>query len=215
MINEIKIPTYIINLFKQTENLEQIQIQFKDRKEFDIQVIEEAEHTIESVRRWMCICKIIKIAMEKDEEIIILCTHEHEFTEHYNTDKFIDTIYEAHRLGATILLGGINGGLTNLLPLQSGLFWLDTFSGAQFVVIFANLYKIILNEPFLDNDVVDTKFSEITSNKFIIYPMISSQYTIKYSAVNSRMNKIYKVYQNMVLNKKSINYKKSLNHTSK
>lgn len=202
MINEIKIPTYVINQFKQTDHLEQIRTQFKDRKEFDIQIIEAAEHTIESVGRWMCICKIVKIAMEKDEEVIILCTHEHEFTEHYNTEKFIGAIYEAHRLGATILLGGINGGLTNLLPLQSELFWLDTFWGAQFVVIFANLYKIILNEPFLDNDVVDTKFSEITSNKFIIYPMVSAQYTIKYSAVNSRMDKIYKVYQNMVLDKK-------------
>lgn len=219
MGNEINIPTYIITgKLKSTKSLTYIRSQFKDKKEFDIKTIEISKHQNESLRRWITLSQIAKIATEKEEEVIVICEEGHQFTKNYNTVKFISSIYEAHRLGANILLGGISGGISNLLPLPSGLFWLDTFSGANFFVIYRNLYKQILDEPFSDNDTIEAKFSEITSNKFVMYPMISTQYDFNDSetsttsntqycsqTVDSRMDRIYKVYQNNKLNNKVTN----------
>lgn len=188
MENEISIPTYIINMPKRTDRLAHIQSQFRDKKEFDIQIITASEHPIGAVGLWASICRIIKIAMERDDDVIILCEDDHEFTAHYDAEKFISAIYEAHRLGASLLLGGISGGLTNVLPLPSGLFWLDTFWGTQFVIVYSNFYKMILEEPFSEKDVADAKFSEMTSNKFVMHPMISVQKNFGYSDITKANN---------------------------
>jgi hypothetical protein len=212
MSNEITIPTYIINMPNQTDRLAHIQSQFRNKKEFDIRIIEGSENVIGAVGHWASICRIINMAMERDEDVIILCEDDHEFTAHYDAETFISTIYEAHRLGANLLLGGISGGLTNVLPLPSRLFWLDTFCGTQFLVVYSSFYKTILEELFSEKDVADAKFSEMTSNKFVIHPMISVQKDFGYSditrannldghlddlfhSVTVRMEKIYEVYQ--------------------
>lgn len=216
MLNEICIPTYIINLPKRRERLVHVLSQFKGKKEFEINVIEASEHTIGAVGLWQSICSVIKIAIDKEEDIIILCEDDHEFTPDYNSEKFIEAIYEAHRLNANFLLGGINGGFTNVLPLPTGLFWLDTFWGTHFVIVFSSFYDAILNEPFLDEDAADLKFSEMTSNKFVMYPMIAKQKEFGYSDIAElertdgylsflhksttlKFDKIYATYQQAML----------------
>lgn len=69
--------------------------------------------------------------------------------------------------------------------LPSGLCWLDTFWGTQFVVVFRSFYEAILNEVFFDTDAADVKLSEMTSNKFVMYPMISHQKEFGYSDVTN------------------------------
>lgn len=186
--NEITVPTYIINLKKRKDRLAHIKSQFKHREEFEINIIEASEHRIGAVGLWQSICKVIRLAIEKDEDVIILCEDDHEFTEDYNRENFIESIFEAYRLKANLLLGGINGGFTNVLPLPSGLFWLDNFWGTHFVVIFKTFFETILNEPFLDTDVSDLKLAEMTSNKFVMYPMISIQKGFGYSDI-SKLNR--------------------------
>lgn len=188
MTYKIRIPTYIINLPKRIDRLAHVLSQFEDKEEFEINVIAASEHEIGAFGLWLSICKIIKIAIEKGEDVIILCEDDHEFTENYNCEKLIEAIYEAHSLNANLLLGGISGGLTNALVLKSGLIWLDTFWGTHFVVIYSSFYEMILNEPFSEKDVADGKFSEMTSNKFIIYPMISMQKGFGYSDVSRSNN---------------------------
>ncbi len=120
----------------------------------------------------MSVCRIIKMALEDDEDVIIICEDDHEFTSDYNTENFLSAIYEANRLGANFLLGGILGGYTNILPLPSGLIWIDAFWGTQFVVVYRSFFEAILAESFSEKHVADGKFSEMTSNKFVMYPMI-------------------------------------------
>ncbi|WP_223583899.1 glycosyl transferase [Sphingobacterium sp. GVS05A] len=214
--NEIIVPTYIINLKKRKDRLAHIKSQFKHREEFEINIVEASEHTIGALGLWQSICKVIRLAIEKDEDVIILCEDDHEFTEDYNRENFIESIYEAYRLKANLLLGGINGGFTNILPLPSGLFWLDNFWGTHFVVVFKTFFETILNEPFLDTDVADIKLAEMTSNKFVMYPMISIQKGFGYSDISKsnhtnehlqylnstnalRLKKIYTAYKNSLL----------------
>ncbi|MGJ1195097.1 hypothetical protein ACR777_02370 [Sphingobacterium spiritivorum] len=232
MMYEINIPTYVINIPKRKDRIAYIIDQFKGKREFDLYFIEASDHPIDAVGLWMTICRIINIAIEKNEDVIILCKDDHEFTNDYDPDKFIASIYEAYRLQASFLLGGILGGFSNIFPLQSGLFWLDAFFGAQFVVVFSNSYKKILEEPFSDQDFVDEKLSEMTSNKFVIFPMISVQKEFGYSdmatndnmegyhrfltqSIMSRMNKINEIYQHFLkikiekANRDGINTKQS------
>lgn len=210
-MEELSIPTYIINLKKRKDRLDHIISQFKDKKEFELHIQEACENSIGAIGLWESICQIIRIAVKENEDVILFCEDDHEFTEYYDTKKFISAILEAHRLGANLLLGGISGGFSNILPLKSGLFWLDAFWGTQFVVVFKNFYHAILNEPFSNTDVADAKFSEMTSNKFVIHPLISVQKDFGYSditkannidsnlhslfeTVRIRMDRIYEVY---------------------
>lgn len=212
MENGISIPTYIINLPKRKDRLAHVLSQFHDKKEFEINIIEASEHKIGAVGLWQSICRVIQIAIEKQEDVIILCEDDHQFTEDYDCERFIESIYEAHRLNANFLLGGINGGFSNILPLPFGLFWLDKFWGTHFVVIFRRFFDVILNEAFSYQDTADDKFSEMTSNKFVMYPMIAKQKGFGYSDITesnntdfqldhlhhsttSRIDKLYTIYQ--------------------
>ncbi|MNK14501.1 hypothetical protein D3C87_326240 [compost metagenome] len=211
MENNITIPTYIINIPERKDRLKHILAQFDGRNEFDVQVVEASVHTNGAVGLWMSICRVIQMAIKSDEDVIILCEDDHQFTPYYETEKFLSAIYEAHRLGANFLLGGIIGGYSNMLPLQSGITWIDTFWGTQFVVVFRSFFETILAEPFSEEDVADGKFSEMTSNKFVMYPMISIQKEFGYSDITAlynvnghlqhviqsaiiRMDKIHEVY---------------------
>ncbi|WP_312340688.1 hypothetical protein [Sphingobacterium sp.] len=217
MENNITIPTYIINIPKRKDRLEHILAQFDGKNEFDVQVVEASVHTNGAVGLWMSICRVIQMAIESDEDVIILCEDDHQFTPYYDTEKFLSAIYEAHRLGASFLLGGIIGGYSNMLPLQSGITWIDTFWGTQFVVVFRSFFETILAEPFSEEDVADGKFSEMTSNKFVMYPMISIQKEFGYSDITAlynvdghlqhviesaiiRMDKIHEVYHSLSFN---------------
>ncbi|WP_341830903.1 hypothetical protein AACH28_15175 [Sphingobacterium thalpophilum] len=216
MVSEISISTYVINIPKRKDRLKHILSQYEGRNEFDVKVVDASVHVNGAIGLWMSICRIIKMALENDEDVIIICEDDHEFTADYNTENFLSAIYEANRLGANFLLGGILGGYTNILPLPSGLTWIDAFWGTQFVVVYRSFFEAILAEPFSEKDVADGKFSEMTSNKFVMYPMISIQKEFGYSDITSingvdghleaiiqytmlRMHKIHEVYWSNVL----------------
>lgn len=187
-MNDIIIPTYIINVPKRTDRLAHILEQFEDKAEFNVNIVKASEHEIGAVGLWQSICRVIKMAIDNDEDVIILCEDDHQFTNDYDKNKLIEAIYDAHKLNANFLLGGILAGFSNMLPVGSGLFWLDTFWGTQFVVVFKSFFETILAEPFLDSDVADGKFSEMTSNKFVMYPMISIQRDFGYSDIAQNYN---------------------------
>jgi len=205
-MNDIVIPTYIINVPKRTDRLKHILEQFENKHEFEINIIKASEHRIGAVGLWQSICRVINIATEKDEDVIILCEDGHQFTKYYDKNKLIKAIYDAHKLNANFLTGGIISEFSNLLPIKSGLSWLYDLSGTQFVVIFRSFFEIILNEPFSESDTVDGKFTEITGNKFIIFPMISTQKYFEYSDIadndSSSNNRLHQIQQTALRMKK-------------
>jgi len=178
----IAIPTYIINAADRPDQLQQIRQQFEHRNEFDLRIIEACQHTNEALGLWNSIIKVVNLAIQNDDDVIIICADDHEFSAHYHKAYLLKNIIEAHQQGINLLLGGIDS-FQQVVPLTKNRVWIDTFRGTQFMVIYQPFFQTILEEPFSDNDTVDGKFSEMTSNKMMWYPSISVQKDFGYSDV--------------------------------
>ncbi|MDF2476947.1 MAG: hypothetical protein K0S24_2430 [Sphingobacterium sp.] len=216
-MDDITIPTYIINVSQSLNCFEAILSQFEGKDEFDIKIFSITEEETEDLMYWKAVRKAIETAIYNDEDVILICDENHEFTSSYKKEQLVSIIYEAHRLQASILLGGVNGDFRNLLPLKLGITWLEAFSQSNFIIIFRSLYNKFLNESFCSTENFFKKLSLLTSNKFVIHPPIScfNRNNIKYKyddenlqlfLTNSlqtsiaRINKIHEIYQNITLN---------------
>lgn len=186
--NDIIIPVYVINLKERLDRRKHIEEQFKDRKEFDLHIVEACKHEIGAVGLWQSISKIIQQVAERDEDdVIIICEDDHLFTADYNRDRFLDNVVEASSKGVDILIGGI-GGFGNIIPLSHHLFWVDWFWSTQFLVVYKNAFNCILKETFSAKDVADEFISRILSQKMVLVPFISVQKEFGYSDVTNSNN---------------------------
>lgn len=188
----IYIPTYIINLKERTDRLAHIQAEFADRNEFDISVIEAVRHEKGNLGLWLTVRKIIELAVANDDDIIIICEDDHEFTKHYSKQDFLKNVIEAHDQGAGVLLGGI-GDFGSAVRVAENRFWISNFFSTQFTVIYKKAFQDILNEPYDEMVTADGVFSEITGNKMVIYPFISTQKQIGYSDINPSNNRVGRI----------------------
>ena len=181
---EVEIPVYVINLENRTDRLQHIKGQFNGKTEFELNIIKACKHENGALGLWLSITNVIKLALEKEEDVIIICEDDHQFTESYSCKMLIDSIIEADQHGANILIGGI-GGYKNAVPLANALCWVDNFWSTQFLVIYKRFFHKILDEPFTEvHDTADGKFSEMTSNKMVIFPFISVQKDFGYSDIS-------------------------------
>lgn len=184
----IIIPTYIINLPERTERLEHIRNQFVGRKEFDITIVEACKHKIGAYGLWLSIRKVIQMAIDNDDDVIIICEDDHQFTEHYSKEYLLKNIIEAHEQGACFLSGG-TGRFDHAIPLTENRYWVNHCLSAQFVVLYKKFFRQILEEPFNESVVADLLYSAMTSNKMVLYPFISTQKDFGYSDVTDIHNK--------------------------
>ncbi len=182
LYDDFVIPTYIINLPKRTERKANAKSQFVGRKEFDVNIVEACEHKIGAVGLWLSFRKIVGIAIENEEDVIIVCEDDHVFTEEYTKENLIKNIIRANDLGTYIVCGGI-GNYGTAVPVDNELWWVDSFWSTQFVIIFKPFFKQILDEPFSQAVTADGKFSEMTSRKLVFYPFISVQKDFGYSDI--------------------------------
>jgi len=213
-LNKITIPTYIINLVDRTERLYHIQEQFVKRNEFDVTIVEAEKHIIGAVGLWLSIRKVIQIAEQKEEDVVIICEDDHEFTEQYTVDYLLTNIIEAHQQGVDYLSGGAST-FENALKIAPNRYWVGSCRATQFIIIFRKFFRKILDEPFDNTIIADIRLSEMTSNKMILYPGISVQKDFGYSDVTAahsgdknlvsnmfmetrdRLKKISLVYENL------------------
>ena len=184
----IVIPTYIIHLNEKRRCLSDIEKQFTGKEEFDIRSLKACHHKNKQLGLWLSIKKIIEIAIENDDDVIIICREDHQFTEHYERSHFINLIWQAGILGCNVLIGGM-GSFNLALPISDVLFWIDSFWSSKFFIIYRDFYIRILQEPFSDSDTLEMKFSEMTSNKMGIFPYISNQNDFGYSG-DTDMNNV-------------------------
>lgn len=211
------IPTYIINLAERTERKAHIIQQFEGKKEFEWMIVDACKHDIGALGLWLTIRKIIRLALKNDEDVIIICEDDHEFTKDYHKDTFIQNIIEANEQGADYLSGG-TGGFYLAIPISKQRFWVNPCSSTQFIVIYKKFFEKILNEPFDDHVIADILLSEITSHKMVVYPFISKQKDFGYSDVTLIHNEIQGLVTNLfvessirlALIKKAAEYKKRL-----
>jgi len=181
---DVVLPVYVINLENRTDRLLHIQDQFKDRFEFEINIVKACENENGALGLWQTIVKVAKIAQQKDEDVIIICEDDHKFTGNYSKKILIDSIMKANEHGVNVLIGGV-GGFKNVVPITNNLCWVDNFWSTQFLVIYKQFFDSILAEPFTNvTDTADRKFSEMTSNKMVIFPFISIQKDFGYSDIS-------------------------------
>nr|WP_295922514.1 hypothetical protein [uncultured Dyadobacter sp.] len=186
--DDIVIPVYIINLPERTDRREHIERQFIDKKEFTPEYINASRHSIGAVGLWQSIRRIIAAALETDESVIIICEDDHEFTPDYHRDLLIGNIISAHRQGCDVLSAGTSGGFGHALPLDTHRYWVNHFLSTQFIVIYRKFFQRILDAPFDDTVTADNFLSQLTSNKMVIYPFLSTQKDFGYSDVTAVHN---------------------------
>ena len=172
--DNIIIPAYIINLSHRTDTREHIQKQFKGRNEFELTIVEAWQYEIEEVGIWLAIRKIVQMAIDNDEDVIIICKDGHEFTDAYSKSFLLKNIIEAHQQAADMLLGGLSY-FDKALYISDDTFWVNLFKGSQFVVVYNKLFQTILDEAFDKIINAEGLLSEMTGNKLVMFPLISTQ----------------------------------------
>ena len=186
-VDDIALPTNIINLPSRTDRRENIERQFVGHKEFDVHMIDACIHPRGNVGLWQSICKIVKEATENKEDVILICEDDHIFTPYYNRSAFLNQVWLAGMMGTDILAGGI-GGFGDLVPITNGLYWTDWLWCTQFIVIYKRAFSKILMADFKDTDVADEFLSHLLTNKLVILPFISVQKDFGYSDVTLANN---------------------------
>lgn len=170
--DNVTIPTYVINLSGKEQCKKHIEKQFKGKKEFDIKRVKAHKHKIRAVGLWLSIRQIIEISIKKEDDVIIICENIHEFTEYYSKELLMQNIMEAHEQHAEYLSGG-TFGFDTAVPITPSLFWISQSLSTQFIILYKDLFKKILDEPFNDSVKPYLLLSEITSNKMVMLPFIS------------------------------------------
>ncbi|OQP57838.1 hypothetical protein A3860_09035 [Niastella vici] len=182
-----RIPTYIINLPERTERRKHIEEQFRGKNEFDVSIIQACRHEVGAVGLWLSIRKVIEAAIVNDDDVIIICEDDHEFTENYSKEILIRNIIEAHGQHVDYMSGG-SGKFGLALPVSENRVWTNFCFSTQFIIIFKKFFQSILNEPFDDSVIGDKKLSEMTVNKMLFCPFISQQKDFGYSDVTPMHN---------------------------
>lgn len=120
---------------------------------------------------------------------MILCEDDHDFTEHYDRNKFIENIIQSYYQKADLLSGGV-GGFGLAAPVTETRYWVDWFWCTQFIVVYKQFYQKILAYDFQENDTADGVFSKLSNNKMALYSFISVQHDFGYSDVTKQNNEV-------------------------
>ncbi|MCS3554288.1 MULTISPECIES: hypothetical protein [unclassified Sphingobacterium] len=180
--NDIQIPAYVINIDERYDRLEHIKSQFANKNEFELEFLIVQKEEKRTMGLWNNIKKIISMAIERDEDIIIICEDDHVFSGNYNKEILFDSIFQGAELGADIILGGISN-TTQAIVVSPELCWIESFQCTQFTILFKNIFEQILSEPFDETDAADLILSMMSANKYVIHPFISRQKDFGYSDI--------------------------------
>lgn len=183
----MKLPVYIINLPYRKERLENVLPEFSGREEFEINIIAAEKNTTGARGLWLSFQKVIRIAIEKKEEIIIICEDDHLFTKHYNKEYFFKNVMEANNEGCDILMGGVSGNFTKpVVPISFNRFWIDEYWCNQFIVLYKDIFETILNTRIENVSKVDLTISKLSNDKMFLFPFVSIQKVYDYSDVTAK-----------------------------
>lgn len=183
-------PTYVINLKKRTDRLKSIQNEFKGKNEFAVTIVEAIENSNGAMGLWETLKDIF--SKLPDEDFVIICEDDHQFTNAYSHDLLNNYIVEAEKKGVDFLVGGVSW-FNEAIQLSENLFSVETFSATQFIVVFKKFFNIIINANFGPDDSADYKIASLSVNKFVIYPFISTQKEFGYSDATAKNNEFGRV----------------------
>nr|WP_320057658.1 hypothetical protein [uncultured Bacteroides sp.] len=97
---------YVINLRERTDKRLHIEEQFKNKPEFKVNFIEVKERPIGAIGLWQSIVKTVGIAIEHNDDIMIICKDDHTFTSAYSKEFLFIKIIAANTQKTELLSGG-------------------------------------------------------------------------------------------------------------
>lgn len=181
------ISTYVINLTERKERLAHILTEFCDKPEFDVTIVEAIKHGDGGTGLWMSIKKAITLAIKKDDDVVVICEDDHQFSPDYQKSSFFSNILLAGKMGCDYLSGG-TGEFDLAVPITDQVFWTNHCLSTQFIIIYRKFYQVILDAPMEEPLMPDIKMSELTVNKMLLVPLISTQKNFGYSDVTQLHN---------------------------
>lgn len=190
------ISTYVINLPERPERLKHVLQEFEDKPEFDVTVVEAVKHTIGGTGLWLSIRNVIKLAIENDDDVIVICEDDHEFSTEYVKNIFFKSVVLANQLGCDYLNGG-TGQFDLAVPINEHVFWTNHCLSGQFLIIYKKFFQVILNAPVEESVMPDIKITQLAKNKMLIVPIISTQKNFGYSDVTPMHNENEGIVQQM------------------
>lgn len=168
-VESISVPIYVVKINEQ----DCISAEFSGRDEFDPIYVEGTKNAHGQLDMWLTLRDIVRMGVENDDDVIIVCDSEHKFTEHYNKKVFIQNLIEAYAQGCEILVGSIYSfGLA--VPISFNRVWVNHFAGAQFIILYRSVFQKILNEAFANGQKLSDVLSDLTSNKMVFFPFLSA-----------------------------------------
>jgi GR25 family glycosyltransferase involved in LPS biosynthesis len=183
----LTIPTYVINLPERKERLTHIMQQFESRREFDVTIVPAVKHPIGAYSLWLSMRKVINLALENNDDVIVMCEDDHQFTKEYSREYFLRQVIEAYEEDVYYLCGG-TGKFDQVVPITENRFWVNHCLSCQFLVLYKPFFRRMLAEPFDEKIIADLAYPLITSNKVVLYPFISTQRDFGYSDVTALHN---------------------------
>ena len=162
------------------------------RPEFEMRIFKAIRHEVGSVGLWKSLISVVQEMSRCDDEYFIFCEDDHVFTDRYSPELLRAGIEQAIGLNADILLGGVSW-LETAVQVSDKLFWVDKYTGNQFMVIFRKFYATLLEITDFEKSSADRRISELSDNKFVIFPFISIQKEFGYSDATTKNNRTGRV----------------------
>jgi len=170
--DEFVLPAYIICTSGSDNGRQMISQQFENKAEFNKVFVDYCENTKPAVGLWNTIVNVIHLAIKNDDDVILICQEDHEFTTEYNRELMFNHIVAGHQQGVELISGGA-AVLGQVVPIGSGRFWTNPLSSIQFIIVYRSLFERIINFTFRSHHVVENVLSLLTSNKILLHPFIS------------------------------------------
>lgn len=71
------LPVYVINMKEREERKQHIVKEFEHKEEFELNLVEASVHPIGAVGLWNSMIRIVKMAKERGDDIIVICEDDH------------------------------------------------------------------------------------------------------------------------------------------
>jgi hypothetical protein len=181
----VTIPVYVLDRSRRQENLSQLSREFEGKTEFSLTIIPASTGDDPGLAWYTDLQRIITMAMDNDEDIIILCEDDHVFTKNYSRCFFFRNIIEAWEQGADCLTGGCKA-FNYAVPVADSRFWVHLCEGT-FVVLYRTIFPKIREASFETGWKPGILPTDITSNKLLLYPFVAGMQRPGSTQLNSEL----------------------------
>ncbi len=175
----IRVPVYFISDFTPPKTLSETEFineQFNSKTEFEVHLsyLNTSNRDYYSYGEFQKLVSIVKAAKSNDDQIIIIARSSHTFTKNYSFSTLLKQIHLANQFGAKILYGSASGH-QDAIYIKNNLFFINEVGKTSFFILYRDSFDLILNFSYHTDSFsnIDKTLTNLTSNKFLLYPFIS------------------------------------------